>query len=47
MEKGGYIYIITNKNKTTLYVGVTSDLVTRIYQHKKIYTKRAFRLNTI
>ena len=26
MERGGFIYIITNKNKTTLYTGVTSDL---------------------
>ena len=38
MERGGYVYIITNKNNTTLYVGVTSDIYTRIYQHKnKIY----------
>ena len=30
----GYVYIITNKENTTLYVGVTSDLVKRIYEHK-------------
>lgn len=29
-----FIYILTNKNKTVLYIGVTSDLVKRIYQHK-------------
>ena len=29
-----YIYIITNKFNGTLYVGVTSDLKRRIYQHK-------------
>ena len=29
-----YIYILTNKNKTTLYTGVTSDLAKRIYKHK-------------
>ena len=29
-----YVYFVTNKNNTTLYVGVTSDLVKRIYQHK-------------
>ncbi|WP_417357652.1 GIY-YIG nuclease family protein [Flavobacterium sp.] len=37
--KPGYIYIITNKNNTTLYVGVTSDLYERIKQHKnKIFS---------
>ena len=34
IEKHGYIYIITNKNNTTLYVGVTSNLVKRIWEHK-------------
>ena len=33
MSKQGYIYILTNKNKTVLYIGVTSDLRNRIYQH--------------
>ena len=32
--KPGFIYIITNKNNTTLYVGVTSHIVQRINQHK-------------
>ncbi|MEM6643514.1 MAG: GIY-YIG nuclease family protein [Bacteroidota bacterium] len=40
MKKGGSIYIITNKNNTTLYVGVTSDLYSRMIQHKtKKYPK--------
>ncbi len=30
----GYTYILFNKRNGTLYVGVTSDLVKRIYQHK-------------
>lgn len=34
MTKGGYIYIVTNKNRTTLYIGVTSHLQARIYEHK-------------
>jgi len=34
MEKGGYIYLMTNKPRGTFYVGVTADLVRRIYQHK-------------
>lgn len=29
------IYIITNKKNGTLYVGVTSNLIQRIYQHKQ------------
>ena len=40
MVRGGTVYIITNKKRTTLYVGVTSDLVSRIIQHKnKNYPK--------
>jgi putative endonuclease len=32
--KQGYVYIISNINRTVLYVGVTSNLEQRIYQHK-------------
>ncbi|APC96061.1 GIY-YIG nuclease family protein [Francisella tularensis subsp. novicida] len=32
--KKGYVYILTNKNNSVLYVGVTSDIVKRIYEHK-------------
>lgn len=28
------VYIITNFHNTTLYIGVTSDLGKRMYQHK-------------
>jgi putative endonuclease len=34
MKRGGYVYIMTNKNKTTLYCGVTSELVQRVQQHR-------------
>jgi len=34
MKKGGCIYFMTNANNKVLYVGVTSDLITRVYQHK-------------
>jgi len=40
MEKGGCIYILTNKNNTTLYTGVTADLPGRVIEHKeRIYPK--------
>ncbi|GGZ75800.1 GIY-YIG nuclease family protein [Algibacter mikhailovii] len=29
-----YLYFMTNKNNTVIYIGVTSDLVKRVYQHK-------------
>ena len=33
--KGGWVYIMTNKHNTTLYVGVSSKLMKRVLQHKK------------
>ncbi len=32
--KKGYCYILTNKNKTVLYIGATNDLQRRIAEHK-------------
>ena len=32
--KGGYVYIMSNKNHTAFYIGVTSDLKNRIADHK-------------
>ena len=29
-----YVYILSSKKHGTLYIGVTSDLVKRIYEHK-------------
>ena len=40
--KPGFIYIITNKNNTTLYVGVTSNLKLRIQQHQQKVNPRSF-----
>jgi Predicted endonuclease containing a URI domain len=42
MVRGGYIYMMTNKNKTTLYIGVTSDLVKRIYEHRNKENPNSF-----
>ena len=35
MEKGGYLYILTNRPDGTLYVGVTSNLPQRMAQHRE------------
>jgi putative endonuclease len=33
--KGGWVYIITNKRNGTLYVGVTSDIARRAWEHRE------------
>ena len=40
--KPGFIYILTNKNNTTLYVGVTANILNRIQQHKTKYNPKSF-----
>ena len=32
--KRGYVYIVTNSTNNVLYIGVTSNLARRIYEHK-------------
>ena len=34
MSKYYYIYIMASKKNGTLYIGVTSNLIKRIYEHK-------------
>jgi putative endonuclease len=34
MDKQFFVYILASKRNGTLYTGVTSDLVKRIWQHK-------------
>jgi len=33
MVRGGWIYMLTNKNNTVLYIGVTSIIYRRYYEH--------------
>lgn len=42
--KTGYVYIVSNKSRTTIYIGVTGDLERRSLEHKSrngsTFTKR-------
>ncbi|HTO14593.1 MAG TPA: GIY-YIG nuclease family protein [Edaphocola sp.] len=42
MYRGGFVYIMTNKNKSVLYIGVTSDLKGRILKHRTHLYKKSF-----
>ena len=35
MKQYSYIYILSNKINSTLYIGVTGNLVKRIFEHKQ------------
>jgi putative endonuclease len=39
MGRQYFIYIITNKNNTVLYTGITNDLKRRVYEHKEKLVK--------
>ena len=34
MKKQGYTYILCSKRNGTLYIGVTSNLIKRVWEHK-------------
>jgi putative endonuclease len=42
MEHGGSVYIMTNRLRTVVYIGVTSNLRTRVIQHKEHHFKESF-----
>jgi putative endonuclease len=35
MERAFYVYILASRRNGTLYVGVTSDLSRRVYEHRE------------
>ncbi len=39
MDRQACVYIVTNKRNGTLYIGVTSSLVMRIWQHKNKFVE--------
>ena len=41
-DEGGFVYILTNKTNKVLYVGRTSNLYQRIYQHRHHIFPNAF-----
>ena len=39
MQKQFYVYILANQRNGTLYTGITSDLVKRVWQHRNGYVE--------
>jgi putative endonuclease len=42
MQKIGYVYILTNKMNTVLYVGVTNNIKRRLIEHRTSINKKSF-----
>jgi putative endonuclease len=42
MKRGGVVYIMASNNRKVLYTGVTSDLISRVIQHKEKKFPKSF-----
>ena len=42
MIRGGCVYIMANQHHTVLYTGVTSDIISRIQQHRSKFRTSSF-----
>ena len=42
MLKGGHVYIMSSPNRSTIYVGVTSKLLQRAWEHRTKYYPDSF-----
>ena len=42
MERGGFVYILASKTHSTLYVGVTADLISRVIDHRNKSFPKSF-----
>ncbi len=42
MSKTGTVYLMSSPNRTTVYVGITSDLCGRIWKHRTKFYPKAF-----
>jgi putative endonuclease len=42
MQRGGSVYIMSSPNKSTLYIGVTANLITRVSEHRTKVNPKSF-----